>query len=147
MVKFSCIILLVATSQIRNYLFNFSFQVLIVFEVTQRENPRTCQVVVNMSECDLLPEFPWRHRVNARHDVTFCYGLHGTATPFTCNGNRSQHGDRDCRSASRRHHGREQTTVLQYLLPRLSTSILYYCRHRSTPTTNCEKDPQNGRHS
>lgn len=112
------IILLVATSRIRNSFFFSSFNCFRSYLASKSEN---------MSECDLLPEFPWRHRVNARHDVTFCYGLHGTATPFTCNGNRSQHGDRDCRSASRRHHGREQTTVLLYLLPRLSTSILYYC--------------------
>lgn len=78
----------------------------------------------NMSECDLLAEFLWRHRVNARHDVTFCYGLHSTATPFTCNGNRSQHGDRDCRSASRRHHGREQTTVSTSSLVNIDTVLL-----------------------
>lgn len=36
-------------------------------------------VNVRMSESDLLAEFPWRHRVNARHDVTFCYGRYSTA--------------------------------------------------------------------
>lgn len=82
-------------------------------------------VNVRRWKCGLQVEFPWRHRVNAWHNVTFCYGHRSATTPFTSNGNSSEHGDSDRQPAP--------PAALNTLLPCFGFSTSMLCDFDVSP--------------